>query len=144
VDDIDRKILQQLVVDGRASLTAIAQLVSLSVPAVKRRIGHLERDGVIKGYTAIVQEPGAPKLHALVELFCSGQTERQDILDVFQDRPEVLLAFTVAGDSDVIMLVRTDSTDHLESLLLDLRRHPLVRQTRSQIMLNTLMGRITL
>ena len=130
--------------DGRASLTAIAQLVSLSVPAVKRRIGHLERDGVIKGYTAIVQEPGAPKLHALVELFCSGQTERQDILDVFQDRPEVLLAFTVAGDSDVIMLVRTDSTDHLESLLLDLRRHPLVRQTRSQIMLNTLMGRITL
>ena len=144
MDDIDRKILQQLVVDGRASLTAIAQLVSLSVPAVKRRIGHLERDGVIKGYTAIVQEPGAPKLHALVELFCSGQTERQDILDVFQDRPEVLLAFTVAGDSDVIMLVRTDSTDHLESLLLDLRRHPLVRQTRSQIMLNTLMGRITL
>lgn len=144
MDDVDRQILNQLVVNGRASLTDIAHLVSLSVPAVKRRVGRLERDGVIRGYTAIVHEPGAPKLHALVELFCSGQTQREDILDVFQDRPEVLVAFTVAGDSDVVMLVQTDSTDHLESLLLDLRRHPLVTQTRSQIMLNTLMGRITL
>lgn len=144
MDDIDRQILNQLVVNGRASLTDIARLVSLSVPAVKRRVGRLERDGVIQGYTAIVKEPGAPKLRALVELFCSGQTQREDILEVFQDRPEVLVAFTVAGESDVVMLVETDGTDHLEALLLDLRRHPLVRQTRSQIMLNTLMGRLTL
>jgi Lrp/AsnC family transcriptional regulator, leucine-responsive regulatory protein len=144
VDDIDRQILNQLVVNGRASLTDIAHLVSLSVPAVKRRVGRLERDGVIRGYTAIVKEPGAPKLHALVELFSSGQTQREDILDVFQNRPEVLIAFTVAGDSDVVMLVQTEGTDHLESLLLDLRRHPLVTRTRSQIMLNTLMGRLTL
>ena len=144
MDEIDRQIVNRMVVDGRVSLTDLARLVSLSVPAVKRRVGRLERDGVIRGYTAIVREPGAPKLHALVELFCSGQTQRADILDVFQGRPEVLLAFTVAGDSDVVMLVQTDSTDHLESLLIDLRRHPMVRQTRSQIMLNTLMGRIAL
>ncbi|MFI5911742.1 Lrp/AsnC family transcriptional regulator [Dactylosporangium sp. NPDC051541] len=144
MDAIDRNILNLLVVDGRMSLTDIARSVALSVPAVKRRIGRLERDGVIKGYTAIVAEPGARKLHALVELFCAGQTEREDIIRVFQDRPEVLVAFTVAGDSDVVMLVQTDGTDHLESLLIDLRRHPLVRQTRSQVMLNTLMGRITL
>ena len=144
MDEIDNQILNQLVVNGRASLTDIAHVVSLSVPAVKRRIGRLERDGVIQGYTAIVRNPGAPRLHALVELFCSGQTRREDILDVFQDRPEVLVAFTVAGDSDVVMLVQTGGTDDLEALLIDLRRHPLVTQTRSQIMLNTLMGRITL
>jgi Lrp/AsnC family transcriptional regulator, leucine-responsive regulatory protein len=141
---VDRQILNQLIVDGRMSLTDIAHSVALSVPAVKRRIDRLERDGVIKGYTAIVDEPGARKLHALVELFCAGQTQRDDLIRVFHDRPEVLIAFTVAGDSDVIMLVQTDDTDHLEALLLDLRRHPLVRQTRSQVMLNTLMGRITL
>lgn len=130
--------------NARTSLTDIARTVSLSVPAVKRRIDRLEREGVIRGYTAIVAEPGVRKLHALVELFCAGETQREDITRVFEDRPEVLVAFTAAGDSDVVMLVRTDGTDHLESLLIDLRRHPLVTQTRSQIMLNTLMGRIAL
>jgi Lrp/AsnC family leucine-responsive transcriptional regulator len=56
----------------------------------------------------------------------------------------VLVAFTAAGDYDVLMLVQTDDTDHLESLLLDLRRHPLVVQTRARVMLNKLMGRISL
>jgi Lrp/AsnC family leucine-responsive transcriptional regulator len=56
----------------------------------------------------------------------------------------VLVAFTAAGDYDVLMLVQTDDTDHLESLLLDLRRHPLVVQTRARVMLNKLMGRVPL
>jgi Lrp/AsnC family transcriptional regulator, leucine-responsive regulatory protein len=144
VDDLDRQILNLLVVNARVSLTRIAEVVALSVPAVKRRIDRLERDGVIRGYTTIVEEPGARKLHALIELFCAGQTERNDITRVFQDRPEVLVAFTAAGDYDVLMLVQTDDTDHLESLLLDLRRHPLVVQTRARVMLNKLMGRVPL
>jgi Lrp/AsnC family leucine-responsive transcriptional regulator len=144
MDAVDRQILNQLVLNARTSLTDIAGLVSLSVPAVKRRIDRLERDGVIKSYTTVVQEPGARKLHALVELYCAGHADRDDLIRVFDDRPEVLVAFTVAGDCDVVMLVQTDDTDHLESLLLDLRRHPMVRQTRSRVMLNTLMGRITL
>jgi Lrp/AsnC family leucine-responsive transcriptional regulator len=144
VDAVDRQILNQLTVNARTSLTDIARAVSLSVPAVKRRIGRLERDGVIRGYTAIVEEPGARKLHAVVELFCAGQIEREDITRVFADRPEVLVAFTAAGDTDVVMLVQTDDTDHLESFLMELRRHPLVSQTRSRVMLNQLMGRIPL
>ncbi|WP_436533986.1 Lrp/AsnC family transcriptional regulator [Actinoplanes sp. HUAS TT8] len=144
MDTVDRQILDQLTVNARTSLTDIARTISLSVPAVKRRIGRLERDGVIRGYTTIVAEPGARKLHAVVELFCAGQIQREDITRVFADRPEVLVAFTAAGDSDVVMLVQTDDTDHLESLLMDLRRHPLVSQTRSRVMLNTLMGRLTL
>lgn len=144
MDAVDRQILNLLVVNARTSLTDIAGHVSLSVPAVKRRIGRLERDGVIRGYTAVVEKPGERRLHALVELFCTGQAEREDLTRTFTDRPEVLLAFTVAGDCDVIMLVQADDTDHLESLLLSLRRHPLVLQTRTRVMLNTLMGRITL
>jgi Lrp/AsnC family leucine-responsive transcriptional regulator len=144
VDDLDRQILNLLVVNGRVSLTRIAEVVALSVPAVKRRIDRLERDRVIRGYTTIVEEPGARKLHALVELFCAVHTEREDITRVFQDRPEVLVAFTATGDYDVLMLVQTDDTDHLESLLLDLRRHPLVVRTRARVMLNKLMGRVLL
>jgi Lrp/AsnC family leucine-responsive transcriptional regulator len=142
VDAVDRQILNQLTVNARTSLTDIARAVTLSVPAVKRRIDRLEREGIIRGYTAIIEEPGARKLHAVVELFCAGQAQRADMTRVFEDRPEVMVAFTAAGDSDVVMLVETEGTDHLESLLIDLRRHPMVSQTRSRVMLNTLLGRI--
>lgn len=144
MDDVDRQILNRLVVNGRASLTDIAAAVALSVPAVKRRIGRLERDGVIRGYTAIVDEPGGAKLYALVELFCSRNVRPEEIVTVLQTRPEVLLSFTVAGDADVVLLVRTADTDHLESLLLDLRSRPIVVRTRAQVMLNALIGRIPL
>jgi Lrp/AsnC family transcriptional regulator, leucine-responsive regulatory protein len=142
VDAVDRQIINHLVRNARASLTNIARAVSLSVPAVKRRVDRLERDGVIRGYTALIDEPGAHKLHALVELFCTGHAQREDIIRLVEERLEVLVAFTASGDCDVVMLVQTDDTDHLESLLLDLRRHPLITQTRSRVMLNTLMGRI--
>jgi Lrp/AsnC family transcriptional regulator, leucine-responsive regulatory protein len=144
VDAVDRQIINHLVRNARASLTNIARAVSLSVPAVKRRVDRLERDGVIRGYTALIDEPGAHKLHALVELFCTGHAQREDIIRLVEERLEVLVAFTASGDCDVVMLVQTDDTDHLESLLLDLRRHPLITQTRSRVMLNTLMGRIAL
>ncbi|MBU2663727.1 Lrp/AsnC family transcriptional regulator [Actinoplanes bogorensis] len=144
MDSIDRQILNQLTVNARTSLTDIARTVALSIPAVKRRIDRLERDGVIRGYTTIVEEPGTRKLHAIVELFCTARTERDDVIRVFEGRPEVLIAFSAAGDSDVVMLVQTDGTDHLESFLIDLRRNPHVAQTRSRVMLNTLMGRIPL
>lgn len=142
MDSIDRQIVNRLVVDGRASLTDIAGLVSLSVPAVKRRIDRMERDGVIRGYTAIVKEPGARSMYALIEVFCSKEASPEQATAIFDARPEVLLAFTVAGDSDVMLLVRTDSTDHLESLLIDLRAQPIIARTRAQVMLNNLTGRI--
>jgi Lrp/AsnC family leucine-responsive transcriptional regulator len=144
MDAVDRQIVNQLVVNGRASLTDIAAVVSLSVPAVKRRITRLERDGIIRGYTAIIEEPGARKTHALVEVFCTEHAQRADAVRLFESRPEVRLAFTVAGDSDMIMLVRTDDTDHLEQLLIDLRNHPIVLRTRAQVMLNSLVGRTSL
>jgi Lrp/AsnC family transcriptional regulator, leucine-responsive regulatory protein len=144
VDPVDRQILNLLTVNARTSLTDLAKSVSLSLPAVKRRIDRLERDGVIRGYTTIVQEPGTRKLHSIIEVFCAPHTEREDVTRIFEDRPEVLIAFTAAGDSDAVMLVQTDGTDHLESFLIDLRRNSHVTQTRSRVMLNTLIGRMTL
>jgi Lrp/AsnC family leucine-responsive transcriptional regulator len=144
MDSVDRKILNELVHNGRASLTDIATVVSLSVPAVKRRVHRLERDGVIRGYTAIVEEPGLPnKMQALVELFCSEHAGRGDLTRVLHTLPEVRLAFTVAGESDAVLLVRTDDADHLERLLIELRGQPTVVRTRAQVLLGNLIDRLT-
>lgn len=50
MDDIDRQIVAQLRSNARTSFQAIGQRVSLSAPAVKRRVDRLEADGVIRSY----------------------------------------------------------------------------------------------
>ncbi|MEU6408342.1 Lrp/AsnC family transcriptional regulator [Microbispora sp. NPDC046933] len=142
MDAVNRQILNLLVLNGRASMTEIASVVSLSVPAVKRRIDRLEKDGIIRGYTAITQEPGPSKMHALVELFLAVDTRHRDAPSIFGERPEVRMAFTAAGESDVIMLVQVDDANHLESLLIDLRRHPAVQRTRALVLLKNLLDRL--
>src|SRR5580765_1656642 len=52
IDEIDRRIINELVADGRVSFAELGRRVSLSPPAVAERVQRLERGGVITGYRA--------------------------------------------------------------------------------------------
>ena len=54
LDQINEKILRQLQVDGRISMTELGERVGLSASACLRRVQELERSGVIKGYRAVI------------------------------------------------------------------------------------------
>jgi Lrp/AsnC family leucine-responsive transcriptional regulator len=56
-DDIDHRILRELLRDGRQSNLALADRVGLSPSACLRRVQALERSGVIRGYRAVL-DPG--------------------------------------------------------------------------------------
>jgi len=75
MDAIDQRIIASLAADARATYAEIGAEVSLSAPAVKRRVDRLRSGGVIKGFTAVI-EPAAVgwTTEAFVELFCTGRT----------------------------------------------------------------------
>lgn len=54
IDDINRRILRELLRDGRLSNLDLADRVGLSPSACLRRVQELERSGVIKGYRAVL------------------------------------------------------------------------------------------
>jgi Lrp/AsnC family transcriptional regulator, leucine-responsive regulatory protein len=54
LDDIDHRILRELSRDGRQSNLALADRVGLSPSACLRRVQALEREGVIRGYRAVL------------------------------------------------------------------------------------------
>lgn len=54
LDDIDHRILRELSRDGRQSNLQLADRVGLSPSACLRRVQALERDGIIKGYRAVL------------------------------------------------------------------------------------------
>jgi DNA-binding Lrp family transcriptional regulator len=54
MDAIDRQILAELQVDGRLTVTELAERVSLSAAPCHRRLRELEHSGVIRGYRAVI------------------------------------------------------------------------------------------
>src|SRR3954462_11030186 len=70
LDDLDRKIIDVLERDGRATLAQVGEQVGLSPSAVKRRLDRLEWSGLIVAYAAVIN-PAAlgARLEAFVELY---------------------------------------------------------------------------
>jgi DNA-binding Lrp family transcriptional regulator len=129
MDGIDHRIVALLRENARRSFQDIGEHVALSAPAVKRRVDRLERDGVIRGYSANV-DPSAIgwNTHAFVELFCEGRMSGEE-------------AYTIAGGPSAILHLRAVDTRHLEQALERLRESPGVVRTETQVVLSTLFER---
>src|SRR5215831_8555931 len=141
LDDTDHRIIAALTADARASFADIGQLVSLSAPAVKRRVDRLRAAGVIKGFTAVV-DPAAVgwTTEAFVELFCTGRTTPAQIAAATRRHPEVVGAYTVSGQADAIVHLRAADIRHLEQALERLRAEPFVTSSHSMIVLSRLVA----
>ena len=140
IDDVDQRIIALLVADARASYADIGQRVSLSAPAVKRRVDRLRAAGVIRGFTAVV-DPAAVgwTTEAFVELFCTGRTSPTQLSAAAKRHPAVVGLFTVAGEADALVHLRAADIAGLEQALERLRAEPFVTSTRSMIVLSRLI-----
>lgn len=66
IDEMDNKIIDLLLADGRMSYSNIAEEVGLSRTAVKTRIATLENKSIIKGYKAVIDPQSAPEMMTFV------------------------------------------------------------------------------
>jgi DNA-binding Lrp family transcriptional regulator len=142
LDEVDRRIIALLRENAKLTFQQIGEQVALSATAVKRRVDRLERDGVIVGYTAIV-EPNllGPAVETVMEIYCADRTSPADMHASLHDIDEVVTAFTVSGDADALVRARVESIDHLEKLVERLRRDPNIVRTRTMIVLSTIIDR---
>src|SRR5438105_14573520 len=56
LDQIDRRILRNLLTDGRRTNVELARRVGISAPPCLRRVRALEAAGFIRGYRALLDE----------------------------------------------------------------------------------------
>lgn len=141
-DDIDRQIVALLTQDARRSFNDIGERVGLSAPAVKRRVDRLEASGVIRGYAAIIDRAVDGKtMETFVELYCGGRTAPGDIRAIVEHFDQVVEAYTVSGEADALLLIRTADIAELEDTLEQIRSHNAVDRTKSVIVLSRLLDR---
>lgn len=140
LDDLDLRIVAVLLRDGRSPASQIADQVGLSRPAVADRIEKLERLGVIRGTTVVVDPRTVGReltafisARGSVHLSPKAVKMFRDIMDL----EEVLEAHTVAGDDCYLIKVRTDSIASLNTLVGKLKEPPLSLSTRTTIVMQT-------
>jgi Lrp/AsnC family transcriptional regulator, leucine-responsive regulatory protein len=141
LDDTDHRIIELLLEDGRRSASEIGRRVNLSPAAAKRRIDRLESLGVIIGYRAVVDHA---KLGSAIEAFAEvrfeGATQVDDIDRAFAALPELVEAFTIAGDTDALVRLRVTDLSHLKSVIDAIRRSGGIVGTKTLIVLGTTRG----
>lgn len=109
IDDMDRKILNELQQDAALSLDEIAKRVGSSKTPVWNRIRKLREGGIIKQQTALLDAEALGFEACFFVLIRTSEHEanwQAKFLKALRDRPEVQEAHRLAGDIDYILKVR--------------------------------------
>ena len=122
LDQMDKKIIRALQSDGKITVGELAEKVGLSASPCARRVRLLEKAGIIKGYTAVIDQA---KVGLPISAFASIKLERQseDNLDRFAEAvsswPEVVDCYLMTGQRDYLMRIVTSDLESYERFLKD-------------------------
>ena len=120
LDRTDRLILQTLQQDGRISNVALARKVNLSATPCLERVRRLERQGYIRGYTALL-EPRLVDAGLLVfveiDLLRTSPGAFRDFRREAMKLRELLECHLVSGNFDYLLKARVRDMQEYRSLL---------------------------
>ncbi len=139
LDDFDLRIIKSLLKDARIPTAQIAEQVGLSRPAVADRLDKLERQGVIRGTTAVI-DPSAVGRSITAFVAARGASLTQQGWKKFRElmkKEEILDVHTVAGDDCYLLKVRAESIGALNTLVQQLSGAPISLATRTTIVMET-------
>jgi Lrp/AsnC family leucine-responsive transcriptional regulator len=117
LDDVNRTILRALADDPRQSTAELARRVGMSAPAVRERVGRLERAGVIRGYRLDV-DPAALGLPVTAWVrIRPGPGQLPKIAELARRTPQVSECHRISGEDCFLLKVHVPAVEKLEEVL---------------------------
>jgi DNA-binding Lrp family transcriptional regulator len=144
LDDVDRRILEVLRRDGRASMNEVAVLVKISRASAYARVKRMQDADVIQGFS-VRTDPAREGLQASAYVALSvEQASWQDLRDRISKIPEVRHMALLGGEFDVLLLVRArDNRDLRRVVLEELQAIPSVRSSRTFLVFEDIQPALT-
>ena len=137
LDELDWRILIELARDSRQSLRSLAKKLKVSISTISSRVRRLEKCGIIKGYTVVVDyEKLGLDLTAIIEITIS----RGQLLAVEREiaaMPGVFAVYDVTGLTDAIAIARVRNRKELNDLVKGILSMEYVERTNTRVVLNT-------
>lgn len=141
LDEVDRRIVDALVRDGRLSIRTLADRIHISRSSAYARVERLLQDGVITAFRAeVAPEAAGLKTSAYVALRIEQNTWREVSAELARVR-YIEHAALLGGDYDVLALVRAPDNTALRDVVLgDVQAIPGVLSTRTWLVFEEFDG----
>ena len=137
LDEIDKKIIKVLEDDARTSLRKISELVGVSLGTVSNRVKKMEKNGVIKGYSVIL-DPDQIGWELNVVIGLRIQKGRLiEIQEKIAKDSRVHGVYDVTGDFDSMVIARAKNRKDLDDLSKNVLSIDGVERSITHLVLNT-------
>jgi DNA-binding Lrp family transcriptional regulator len=137
LNETDAKILQGLLEDARFSSRQIAKKVGVSVGTVLSRIKKMESEGIIKGYSAILDhEKLGYELTVVTEITVS-KGRLIEMEEEIAKIPNVCSVYDVTGLTDAIIVAKFKGREDLGQFTKRLLAFPYIERTNTHVVLTT-------
>lgn len=137
LDTIDYEILSCLKQNSRENATSIGERINLSTSAVIERIKKLENSGLIKQYTAIIDQSILGRdLSAFITVRLEHPKHYESFVNSVKENTYITECYYIAGDFDFILKIVTDQRKSLEEILNYIKSIDGVSLTRTSVVLS--------
>ena len=133
LDEISKRIIEQLQADGRQSYAAIGKAVGLSEAAVRQRVQRLQDTGVMQIVAVTDPLMLGFRRQAMIGIRCDGDLQR--VADQLSSMEEIDYVVLTAGSFDLLLEVVCEDDDHLLEILGRVRGVPSVTSTETFVYL---------
>jgi len=137
LDELDIKILRELLKNARLSYRAIADKVGVAIGTVISRIKKMEKGNVIMGYSAILNhEELGYELTVITEITVS----KGKLVEVEREVakiPNVCCVYDITGLTDAIVIAKFKDRKSLSDFTKNLLSLPYVERTNTHVVLTT-------
>jgi DNA-binding Lrp family transcriptional regulator len=137
LSDTDLRILQVLLEDARFSSRQIAKKVGVSVGTVLSRIKRMEDEGLIKGYSVIMNhEKLGYELTVVMEVTVS-KGRLVEMEGEIAKIPNVCTVYDVTGLTDAFIIAKFKTREELGKFTKRLLALPYIERTNTHVVLTT-------
>ena len=135
-ENIDEKLINALLGDGRASLRSLAEDLDVSVTTVSNHLRDLKDDGVIEGFTPQINYDALGyDVTAIIQLKVEGSA-LPEITDRLREQKQMTTVYEVTGDYDVIAIGKFRDTDGMNDQIKELLTDADIRESNTSVVLN--------
>ncbi len=135
-ENLDRKLVNALLGDGRASLRSLAEDLDVSVTTVSNHLSDLEDDGIIHGYTPKIDyDKLGYDVTAILQLKVEG-SGLQEVTQELHNHRQMVSVYEVTGDHDIIAVGKFNDTDDMNDSIKTLLNNPDIKESNTSVVLN--------
>ncbi|WP_331232277.1 HTH-type transcriptional regulator Lrp [Natronorarus salvus] len=135
-ENLDSKLVNALLDDGRASLRSLADKLDVSVTTISNHLSDLEEQGAIMGYTPKVDyDILGYDVTAILHLKVEGNA-LEEVTERLVGEEQLTSVYEVTGDDDIVAIGKFRDTDDMNDQIKSLLRDSNIKASNTSVVLN--------